>query len=141
MGGENLAGPCSSTGAISPQLCEQLEWNSLHLELCPGWGSFKKVRLYPVRWMFELYYRKKKDRTPIAHPRSLSSIVRSLISIPDNRTAAIVSGSSSLVTSISFSRDSAALLRAFRKENGRGKEGKMTQKLIHQQKPSQTQHQ
>lgn len=48
----------------------------------------------------------------ISWPKSLSSIVRSLISIPDKRTAAIVSGSSSLVTSSSFSRDSAALLKA-----------------------------
>lgn len=48
----------------------------------------------------------------ISCPKSLSSIVKSLISIPDKRTAAIVSGSSSLVTSSSFSRDSAALLKA-----------------------------
>lgn len=47
------------------------------------------------------------------NPKSLSSIVKSLISIPDKRIAAIVSGSSSLVTSKSFSRDSAAFLKAF----------------------------
>lgn len=47
------------------------------------------------------------------NPRSLSSMVRSLISMPDNRMAAIVPGSSSLVTSMSFSNDSAALLNAF----------------------------
>lgn len=49
----------------------------------------------------------------ISNPRSLSSMVKSLISMPDNRMAAIVPGSSSLVTSMSFSNDSAALLNAF----------------------------
>ena len=50
-------------------------------------------------------------KVTIVYPKSLSSIVRSLISIPDRRTAAIVPGSSSLVASISFSSDSAALLK------------------------------
>lgn len=40
-------------------------------------------------------------------------MVKSLISMPDNRMAAIVPGISSLVTSMSFSNDSAALLNAF----------------------------
>ncbi|KAG6421576.1 hypothetical protein SASPL_118133 [Salvia splendens] len=49
-------------------------------------------------------------------PLSLSSIIKSLISIPDNRKTAMVSGSSSLVASISFSSDSATLLKAFNAE-------------------------
>ncbi|KAG6396961.1 hypothetical protein SASPL_143121 [Salvia splendens] len=49
-------------------------------------------------------------------PLSLSSIIKSLISIPDNRKTAMVSDSSSLVASISFSSDSATLLKAFNAE-------------------------
>ena len=44
---------------------------------------------------------------------SLSSIVKSQTSIPDNLTAAMVAGSSSAVTSSNFSIDSAALLKAY----------------------------
>lgn len=59
------------------------------------------------------YWVNKRNQNLMSNPRSLSSMVRSLISMPDNRMAAIVPGSSSLVTSMSFSNDSAALLNAF----------------------------
>ena len=106
--------PYLSNHAIFPQLSEQLEWNSVHLELSPGCTTNIMI---PQAEISELVARTISVKANVfdAYPRSLSSIVRSLISIPDNLTAAIVSGSSSRVTSNSFSIDPAALLKAFRR--------------------------
>lgn len=49
------------------------------------------------------------------HLKLLSSIVRSLISMPESLTAAIVLGSSSRAVSASFEREFAALPRAYRR--------------------------
>lgn len=48
--------------------------------------------------------------------KSLNSRVRSLISIPESRIAAIVLGSSSRAVSASFERDIAALRIAYKRE-------------------------
>lgn len=95
------AGPAVLVSIGTRRPCAVADWGML--ENCRNLSSAKRTARVELL-------------TPCVNPwpMSLSSIVRSLISIPESRTAAIVSGSSSLVTSISFSSDSAARLKARR---------------------------
>lgn len=76
---------------------------------CNNWKFFNFYQ--PGNLDYILGKEEKEDQ--MTNPRSLSSMVKSLISIPHSLIAAIVSGSSSAVTSNSFSSDSAALLKAY----------------------------
>lgn len=104
--------------------CKDVKWSAGPLALMNVWNN-KPTAIYKdcvtayVKWVDELTYGTQTSiyfmwliRFLCSYLKSLSSRVRSLISMPESLTAAIVLGNSSRAASASIVNESAALLIA-----------------------------